>query len=248
MRIRATVLALILALALATLSPAETSARGVPQQSVGFPEMGESVGWLTNRALNVRSGPSTAHAIIEELPAGTELSVFDWRIGEIVVGGNGFWAKIGEGRYVYSIGLEKPKPAAPPAPPKTLAGRWIDVNLTQQIITAYEGARPVYWAVMSSGQEAWKTSTGTFEINRRILNHTMDSRTLGIPNMTHYRVENVYFTQFFSYEGEAIHYNYWKWDTPFGVPTSHGCLGLEFYDSHFFWMFAELGTPLVIHY
>ncbi|MDA8218394.1 MAG: L,D-transpeptidase family protein [Dehalococcoidales bacterium] len=209
---------------------------------------GVSTGWLAQRTMNVRGGPGTNFDLVGEVEKGTSLEVSAWVEGEQVTGTNNYWAQIGDGRYVYSNGLVKPKPDKPPEPAQKLKGRWLDANLTQAVLTAYYDDTPLYWAVMSSGRPDWETPTGILPINRRVLNETMDSDSLEVQGVDYYNIENVYFTQYFTYRGNAIHYNYWKWDSPFGVPTSHGCLGIQFDDSRFFWAYTSAGTPVVIHY
>jgi len=134
--------------------------------------------------------------------------------------------------------------ATPPAdPPKQ--GDWIDANLTQQVITAYSGASPVYWAIMSSGRPSYPSPSGRWNILYRVENETMDSTTLNIEDT--YRIENVYWTQYYTPYGDALHYNYWKWDSPFGVPSSHGCFGMQREDSLWFWKWAAVGTQVYVH-
>ncbi|MCL5109267.1 MAG: L,D-transpeptidase family protein [Chloroflexi bacterium] len=253
MRAILTAVLAVLMLGLVPLPVAD--AQSQPTATTAAPQMATSTGWQTVRTMNVRSGPSTQYPIVGELKASTKLDVLAWQQGEIVVGSNDTWAKIADGRFVYSNGLVKPKPDQPPAPGKKLKGRWIDVNLSQQVITAYSGDTPVYWAVMSSGRPGWETPTGTLTIQRRKIVTVMDSSNLNAADTAklradaqQYRVEDVFYTQYFTDSGDALHYNYWKWDTPFGMPTSHGCIGMNYSDSYFFWAFATLGTPLVIHY
>jgi lipoprotein-anchoring transpeptidase ErfK/SrfK len=78
----------------------------------------------------------------------------------------------------------------------------------------------------------------------------MDSETIGIPRDAPggYYVTDVLYTQYFTNEGHALHYNYWVDPAAFGsFPTSHGCIGLTLDDAKYFWDFASIGTPIVIH-
>lgn len=198
--------------------------------------------------LNVRSAPSTDAPIVGTLSLGSPIVVHSWVRGQMVEGVNETWGEIGPSQYVYSAGLLKPKPGVPPPAPRTFPGHWIDVNLTQQIIAAYDGPRPVFWAVMSSGAPGWETVTGTYPILRRVLNETMSSATLRVPVAIPYYLPNVLYTQYFTDFGAAIHDNYWKGpDSPFGVPTSHGCIGVPEPQARQFWDWATLGTIVNIH-
>lgn len=130
-------------------------------------------------------------------------------------------------------------------------GRWIDVDLSTQTTTAYVGSTPVYTAPSTAGTAAFPTPTGTFRILRRVANETMDSSTIGIPRNAPggYYVTNVYYTQYFTDYGNALHANWWSPARAFGhYGTSHGCVGLRTGDAAWFWNFATIGTPVVIHY
>ena len=141
------------------------------------------------------------------------------------------------------IGMTMPSEAAP-------ANRWIGVNLTQQTATAYVGRTAVYVAPVSTGKPGWETPTGTFSIGRRVYNETMDSATIGVPRTSPegYYLTDIYFTQYFTSNGVALHYNWWAPRSVFGrQPTSHGCVGMDWADAAFFWTFATTGTPVVVY-
>ena len=116
------------------------------------------------------------------------------------------------------------------------------------VVTAYEDDRPVAATLAIRGVSAWQTPVGTYHIWRRVANETMSSDGLGIPRNAPggYYVQNVLFTQYFSPDGAALHYNYWS--SMWGYPGSHGCLGMNYDDSVWFWNWAEVGTPVVVHY
>lgn len=225
------------ALLIGTFAPGTASAAGIWE------------GQVATDSANVRAGPSRNAAVVGRLDAGQPIGVAQWVIGEKVVGSNDVWGRVGQGRYVYSGVLTKQLPSRPPAPPSApRSDRWIDVNLTQQVATAYKGSTPVYMALVSTGTPGWETPVGTFPITRRAANVTMDSGTLAVAVPVPYRLPNVLWAQYFTRWGHALHSNYWKWDSPFGVPTSHGCVGMKERDAAFFWEFAQVGTPIVVHY
>jgi hypothetical protein len=199
---------------------------------------------------NVRSAPSASAPVVGTLSTGDPIEVVGWVAGDMVVPVNSTWAELGPGQYVYSANVQKPLPTSPPPPPQTFSGQWIDANLTEQILTAYNGSTPVFWAVMSSGAPGGtETETGLHHILRRVANETMTSASLRFAVAIPYDLTNVLYTQYFTDYGAAIHDNYWKNDTsPFGVPTSHGCMGLREADALKFWNFASVGTLLNIHY
>jgi lipoprotein-anchoring transpeptidase ErfK/SrfK len=157
--------------------------------------------------------------------------------------------------YLYSGLLRPLGVSAPPEPPRNQLGaggaKWIDVNLSSQVVVAYQGDKSVYLAPTTSGRPGWETPTGTFRIQRRVENETMIGSTLlrldtfEIPD---YRLENVRWTQYFTGSGAALHTNYWRPVSLFGMPSSHGCLGMVEQHAKWFWEWATVGTPLLIHY
>jgi hypothetical protein len=159
-------------------------------------------------------------------------------------GAEGSWYRIGESAYMPADSVRVPK-----LPERTFPGRWIDANLSEPVlVTAYEGDRPIYAALAVKGTVAFQTPTGLFRILRRIQNETMDSATIGIPRTAPggYYLRDVLYTQYFTGDGAALHYNYWR--SNWGYAGSHGCMGMNLDDSRFFWDFATVGTPIWVHF
>ncbi len=126
-------------------------------------------------------------------------------------------------------------------------GRWVDVNLTpMQHLRTMQGDREVYRDLVTAGLQG-ATKPGFYRIFRRVANETMDSRTM--PDLRDsYLLKNVLYTQYFAGNGSAIHYNWWGPPYGFGRPGSHGCLGMRLAGSKFVWDWADIDTPVVIHY
>jgi hypothetical protein len=122
--------------------------------------------------------------------------------------------------------------------------RWVDVDLTTQRMNAVVGKRVVYTATISSGKKGWETPTGTYHIMYRVENETMTSESIGAEE--YYRLENVLYTQYFTDEGHALHYSWWKTSQSFGTPSSHGCVSETLKDAEYFWNFADVGTRVTI--
>jgi hypothetical protein len=158
---------------------------------------------------------------------------------------DGKWYHLDSGAYAPAE-----KVRVPDAPPQTFPGRWIDASLSEPVIvTAYEGAMPVYAALAVKGTAAFATPTGVFKILRRVADETMNSETLYPPIARDapggYYLVHVLDTQYFTNDGASIHYNYWY--ANWGHAGSHGCLGMNLTDARFFWNFAGVGTTVNIH-
>jgi lipoprotein-anchoring transpeptidase ErfK/SrfK len=133
-------------------------------------------------------------------------------------------------------------------PARYQTGRWIDAELTTPVIvTAYEDDKPVYAAFAVKGEPSYPTRPGDFSILRRVANERMHSDTIGIPlgSPGSWDLYNVLYTQYFTPDGASIHYNYWR--ANWGYAGSHGCLGMNLEDSKWFWEFATIGTPVLVH-
>ncbi len=196
---------------------------------------------------NVREQPSTTSKVVDELVYGDPLEVTAWVKGEEVFEGADLWAQVGQNRFIYARNVGRNAPVAPtPIPPEAPAtGKWLDVNLTQQLMIAYDGREAVRTMVMTSGMAGWETPPGYYFINNRVANETMTSGAIGAESF--FKLEDVLFTQYFTDRGHAIHFAWWRTPETIGRPGSHGCLNLLLDDSRFVWDWAAIGTPLVVH-
>lgn len=142
------------------------------------------------------------------------------------------WYRLQDGTFALAEQVRTPGPIKPSA------GKWIDVILTgPTLVTAYEDGKALYSAMAIRGIGGWETPLGTFRMISRVANERM--RGPG------WDVSNVLFTQYFTGSGHSIHYNYWS--SSWGYAGSHGCLGMNYADSLWFWEWATLGTPIDIH-
>lgn len=196
---------------------------------------------------NVRAEPTTKARVVQQLTFGDPVTVSAWVKGEEVFQGADIWAQIGEGRYLYGRNIGRNAPVVPLPPPVDAPafGKWIDVDLTQQLMTAYDGQTPIRTVEITTGVPGWDTPPGHYQILSRVANETMTSGAIGAEHF--YKLEDVLFTQYFTDRGHAIHFAWWRTPQTIGRPGSHGCINLLLDDARFFWDWAEIGTPLDIH-
>ena len=139
-------------------------------------------------------------------------------------------------------------PAAPAAP-TTLAytprpgEKWIDINLSQQRVTAYSGTTALNSVIVSTGLAKYPTVTGTYRIYVKY--RYTDMRGGSYAAGDYYYLPDVPFTMYF-YRGYGLHGTYWH--NNFGTPMSHGCVNLRTSDAEWFFNWAEVGTLVVSHY
>ncbi len=147
--------------------------------------------------------------------------------------------------------MPAPQPVAPPPAQNVVAapapanapteGKWIDINVSNQTITAYEGNVAIKTVVVSTGVPRTPTVLGTYKI---LSKYPAVRMTGGTPGIDYYDLPNVPYTMFF-FRGYAIHGTYWH--TNFGHPMSHGCVNLPTNEAKWFYEWAPIGTPVVSH-
>ena len=132
---------------------------------------------------------------------------------------------------------QEPTPIPTPASPwKAAEERWIDVDLSDQRLTAYEGDAPVHSFLVSSGLPATPTPVGQFRIWIKLRYDDMAGAG--------YYIEDVPFVMYF-HEGYGLHGVTWHGN--FGHPMSHGCVNQPTEEAEWLFDFAEVGTLVNIH-
>ena len=120
--------------------------------------------------------------------------------------------------------------------------RWIDVSIAHQSLVAYEGTKPVYVTLVSTGRDGLgdpesthATIRGVYRIGTKHVSVTMDSDESG----EEFSLRDVPYVQYFD-TGYALHGAYWH--DGFGEPRSHGCINLSETDAA--WLFLWTGPEL----
>jgi lipoprotein-anchoring transpeptidase ErfK/SrfK len=128
-------------------------------------------------------------------------------------------------------------PAQPQDPPVGNGERWIEVNLTQQRVYAWEGTVLMNSFLASTGTWAHPTVTGTFNIWNKTRIQDMSGPGYYLPDVPYV----MYF-----YKDYGIHGTYWH--NNFGTPMSHGCVNLTIPDAEWLYNWASYGTTVQVHY
>ena len=222
--------------------------------------MNAVTGYAVIAGAPVYSAPTTASDIVGELRYEQPVALLGQVRGERVVVGDqdwpmalqdwsNTWYEVDAG-YVYAADVWIPDPGQVLPDRLPADNRWIDVDLSAQTARLMIGDQAVYSAGITSGKNGFETPTGVFHIQYRVLNETMTSSQAGIFNPAeYYDVQNVLYTQYFDFDGDALHLNYWQPESVFGdARTSHGCVGLFINDAQYFWLFGWQGMEVDIHY
>jgi lipoprotein-anchoring transpeptidase ErfK/SrfK len=153
--------------------------------------------------------------------------------------------------------------------------KWIEISIENQTLTLWEGKKPIYATLISTGQDGlddWKTTKstirGTFRIRTKHVTTTMDSTGKGAEggenggSMTETAVgakdddkgakksEGAFELRDvpwvqYFYDGFALHAAYWH--DVFGVARSHGCVNLSPIDAHRVFAWTDPPVPSSWH-
>lgn len=139
------------------------------------------------------------------------------------------------------IPLEEWTPISPDVP---LEDKRIEVNLSTQMLTAYEYDQVSFQTIISSGIPArrpspkvisTKTPSGEFRIMSKYPSKHMGNGNL-FASLDDYELPGVPWTSFFTESGVAIHGTYWH--DNFGTPMSRGCINMRISEAK--WIFRWL--------
>lgn len=119
--------------------------------------------------------------------------------------------------------------------------KWIHVDLSEQSLVAYEGDKPVYATVISSGKEGYEPPTGLFKVEQKYISTTMNATD---PIDGFYEVEEVPWTLYY-HGGYALHGAYWH--TDFGKVRSHGCTNIAPVDARWLYYWTDPEVPPAWH-
>jgi lipoprotein-anchoring transpeptidase ErfK/SrfK len=115
-------------------------------------------------------------------------------------------------------------------------GRWVEVDLENQIVRAYQGDKLLKEFLVSTGTDAHPTVKGDFHVYVKY--RYADMRGPG------YYLPNVPYTMYF-YQSYGLHGTYWHHN--FGTPMSHGCVNLKTDDAAWLFQWASVGTLVHVH-
>lgn len=134
----------------------------------------------------------------------------------------------------------------PPAPPGANGEKWIDINLTTQRFRAYQGQTLLYTFVTSTGEPARPTQPGRYQVLDKIPNAYSRFWNLWMPYwMGIYWAgasENGIHALPILSNGQTL------WAGYLGRKVSFGCVILDTSAAKLMYNWADIGTPVLIHY
>jgi lipoprotein-anchoring transpeptidase ErfK/SrfK len=144
--------------------------------------------------------------------------------------------------------------------------KWVDISIEDQTLVLWDGKKPVFATVVSTGQDGMEdpkktksTPRGTFRIKSKHITATMDSNgrsaqsggaapesgESGSPteddkHAGSFELRDVPYVQYFQ-DGYALHSAYWH--DHFGLARSHGCINLAPIDALRVFRFTDPPVP-----
>ena len=110
--------------------------------------------------------------------------------------------------------------------------KWIEVDLSEQLLRAWDGDELVFETLVSTGKAGTPTLQGKFRIRTKIYMQLMAGPGYYLPD--------IHYVQYFV-AAYAFHEAYWhdKW----GTPTSHGCVNMRLDDAEWLYTWTDPVVP-----
>jgi len=130
-----------------------------------------------------------------------------------------------------------------PANFQNLAPKVIEINLSAQTLSRWENGQKLDENRVSTGKRSMPTPTGVFSVRNKI----------EVAYSRKYRLYMPYWMAFTA-QGHGIHelpvFRNGKREgaNHLGIPVSHGCVRLGIGPAEIAYNWAEIGTPVVVHY
>jgi hypothetical protein len=200
---------------------------------------------------NGREGQTLTVTVGSITPAGAK-PTYAWFCGDVVMAGSGTTHTVTSGDFGcalsvrvtvapagYWLGMASSNaitiasPFRPVDPPTVYySGHWVDVDLSAQVVTLFDGTTPVKRILVSTGKPSTPTRIGTFKVYAKVRKQWMGDT----PNVT--------WVAYF--DGGIATHTAW-WHNNFGQVMSHGCVNMREADAKFTYDWVKIGTVVVVH-
>lgn len=142
------------------------------------------------------------------------------------------WYLVGPNQWIEQRVVSKPVKAERP---EGIEGRWVSIDLYEQVLVAYENDTPVFTTVIATGLPGTETNEGVYKVWAALPADRM-SGAAGAPNA--YDLTGVPWVQYF--DGSiSLHGTYWHEN--FGYRRSRGCVNLSISDARWLFEWAAEG-------
>lgn len=199
--------------------------------------------------VNLRAGPGTHYSKVQQLTFGEPLILMGrlsdntWLYVKTSDSQEGWinttsvnLASINLAYDYYPIQTSPPTETSTPVVLLGINDRWIDIDLSEQMLYAYDGTDLVASFLVSTGIDLYPTEPGQFHIDVKWRFSDMRGDDYFLPNVPY----SMYY-----YGDFSIHGTYWHHS--FGTPMSHGCVNMDTSDAEWLYNWASVGTLVNIH-
>jgi lipoprotein-anchoring transpeptidase ErfK/SrfK len=204
---------------------------------------------VSGTRVNLRTGPGTNYLVIQKLNYDEQLLLLGrlkgdtWLYVETTDGEEG-WVEsslvdltgVNLNHEDYPFRMSPPTETATPVVLNDMEGHWIDVDLSEQMLRAYNGTDLEASFLVSTGIDLYPTETGQYHIFVKYRYSTMRGSDYFLPDVPY----SMYYSGDFSIHGTYWHHN-------FGTPMSHGCVNMDTSDAEWLYYWSSIGTLVNIH-
>jgi hypothetical protein len=152
------------------------------------------------------------------------------------------WFRVGDATWMAGSDARFPSLASPPPEARPFE-HWVDVDLSRQVVTAYEGEKPVYATLASTGvgkaDDVTATPVGVHRVWVKLRSTDMTNLEEADAER-YYAIEDVPWVLFFK-KGYGFHGAFWH--RSFGHVRSHGCVNLTPLDAEHLFRWASPHLP-----
>lgn len=120
-------------------------------------------------------------------------------------------------------------------------GKYIDVSISNQIMTLFENGTKINEFLVSTGKYGMPTPLGEFKVLRKETNHWSYKYKLWMPYSMNF--SGPYYIHELPYWPNGYH----EGENHLGRRVSHGCIRLGIGPAKYVFNWAEIGTPIYIH-
>jgi len=205
-------------------------------------------GRVSGEPVNLRAAPDVESVVVRKLTYGEELTLLGrlrdntWLYVKTSDGLEGWahrdWVDLA-GRLVNYLPVKTAPPRVIP-PPVALAGiegHWIDIDLGDQMLYAFEGDELVGSFLVSTGTVLYPTRTGMYHVYAKFPFIDMQGSDYNLPNVP----SSMFYDGDFSIHGTYWHHN-------FGTRMSHGCINMDSKEAEWLYNWSQVGTLVYIHW
>ncbi len=208
--------------------------------------------YFDGECLNVRSGPGLKYAVVSKFRNNVVL-----RVGEKIERDGQFWYKIifdewiryperVTGDWYISAAYTRVflhQGASSSSEQIATTTKQIVIERTKQMLYAYDGDVLYMQETISTGIELTPTPQGTFTIYKKTPSRYMQGPLPGI-STKYWDLPGVPWNLYFSKDGAIIHGTYWH--NKFGNPQSNGCVNMKPSAAEKLYMWADIGTQVIV--